>query len=457
MDDDDPSRPPAVRGLLERLRGSSGTQVPKSAFGRARRTAAAAVRAGASVLAGRFRGLDAAGLAAADPRAIERLVLSLGELKGIAMKVGQILSYVDDSLPEETRQLLSLLQVHSQPTAFSEVEAILRADLGSRADDLLSTLAREPVASASIGQVHRARLPDGTDVAVKVRHPGIEAAIAADFRGAQIGKALVGLLAPGSDIDEVVTEARARFLEECDYAAELRHQHRFVELFAADPTISIPTPHPAWSSGRVLTTTWQDGCGLDAFVKRAGQAERDRVGRALYDFYVGTLYRHGLFNADPHPGNLLFKSDGRIAVLDYGCVREFDAATVGSLVALSRSVRDADDAGMRLALQQLGAKDPEPGPLLEATRALLRGFFAPVLEPGRRRMQAGVNMETRNVLRSKKAMLRLRIPGRLLFLFRIRFGLYAVLARLGSEVDWQALESELASSATLTPARSAPP
>jgi predicted unusual protein kinase regulating ubiquinone biosynthesis (AarF/ABC1/UbiB family) len=444
MADDDRSKLPRVRGLVARLRGSTGTEVPTSAFGRARRTAAAAIRTGAGVLAGRFRGLDVAGLAAADPKTIERLVLSLGELKGIAMKVGQILSYIDDTLPEETRQLLSLLQVHSQPTAFSEIETILRADFGPRADALLATLERAPIASASVGQVHRARLADGTDVAVKVRHPGIESAIAADFRSAQIGRVLVGLLAPGSNVDQVAAEAKARFLEECDYAVEQRRQRRFGTLFANDASINVPAVHPAWSSGRVLTTTWQDGRGLDSFVEHATQAERDGAGRALYEFYIGTLYRHGLFNADPHPGNLLFQDDRRIAVLDHGCVREFDRETVAAIIALSRAVREEDDSGMREALQLLGAKDPEPGPELEATRELMRGFYAPILGPGKRRLKAGVNLETRNVMKSKRDMLRLRIPGRLLFLFRIRFGLYSVLARLGAELDWQALEIDLA-------------
>lgn len=422
--------------------------MPTSAFGRARRTVAAAIRASAGVLAGNLRGLDAAGLAAADPKTIERLVLSLGELKGIAMKVGQILSYIDDSLPEETRQLLSLLQVHSQPTAFSQIEAILRADFGPRADLLLATLERAPIASASVGQVHRARLADGIEVAVKVRHPGIESAIAADFRSAQVGKVLIGLLAPGSDVDQVVAEAKARFLEECDYAAEQRHQQRFAALFANDASIKVPALHPDWSSSRVLTTRWQDGRRLDSFVERATQAERDGAGRALYEFYIGTLYRHGLFNADPHPGNLLFQDDGRIAVLDYGCVRGFDGETVAAIIALSRAVREKDDTAMREALQRLGAKDPEPGPTLEVTRELLRGFFAPILRPGKRRLQAGVNLETRNVLKSKRDMLRLRIPGRLLFLFRIRFGLYSILARLGAELDWQALEIDLANQFT---------
>ncbi|HEX4385006.1 MAG TPA: AarF/UbiB family protein, partial [Myxococcales bacterium] len=187
----------------------------------------------------------------------------------------------------------------------------------------------------------RRRHASGGDAPAALAPPGpFEAAIAADFRSAQIGKVLVGLLAPGSNVDQVVVEAKARFLEECDYAAEQRNQARFGTLFANDGSIVVPAVHPDWSSGRVLTTAWQDGRGLDSFVEHATQEERDGAGRALYQFYIGTLYRHGLFNADPHPGNLLFRYDGRIAVLDYGCVRAFDSETVAALIALSRTVRE---------------------------------------------------------------------------------------------------------------------
>jgi predicted unusual protein kinase regulating ubiquinone biosynthesis (AarF/ABC1/UbiB family) len=368
-------------------------------------------------------------------------VLSRGELKGIAMKMGQVLSYMDTTLPPEARELLSILQLRSQPTAFAAIEATLREDFGSHAELLLAQLVREPVATASVGQVHRARLPTGLDVAVKVRHPGIESAIRADFRGASVGRKLASWFAPGSDINELVAEAEARFLEECDYEQERRHQSRFAQLYAGHPVLRIPAVHADWCSARVLTTSWQDGVGLDAFVERATRQERDLAGRALYEFYLGSLYRHGLFNADPHPGNLVFAADGRVAVLDHGCTREFDPLTVTALAELSAAVRASDDARLRSALTALGVKKPD-GPGFAVTRRMLHGFFEPVLTPGVRRLQAPVDLDFRAIARNKKSMLQLQLPGKLLFLFRIRFGLYAVLARLGAELDWQALEVE---------------
>jgi predicted unusual protein kinase regulating ubiquinone biosynthesis (AarF/ABC1/UbiB family) len=403
------------------------------------------------------RTLDEDGLMAlanVDPAVVERLVRSLGELKGIAMKMGQILSYIDDSLPDEVRRMLSLLQTTSQPTAFEEIERTVRAELGERADELLSTMDRSPAASASIGQVHRARLPDGTGVAVKVKHPGIEEAIRADFRAATVAPFFAGVMGAGVDVREMIDEARARFLEECDYVLEARRQRRFAELGLAAPVVVVPDVHEAYSSPSVLTTTWHSGRSFEDFLggePSPTAAERDRAGRALYEFYLGALYRHGLFNADPHPGNLLFEPGGarRIVILDYGCVREFDAATVRAMAEMSRAVRGGDAQAVRHALVGLGARDPgSRGAALETTHALLRGFFAPVLEPGRHRIAAGIATEAREVARAKLAIMRLRLPGKLLFLFRIRFGLYAVLARLGAELDWCALEAELADGAS---------
>lgn len=428
--------PARVRELVAKLASRSGT-VPATAFGRLRRTARALLR-GRSALS---PGDDL------DPAAVEELVRSFGELKGIAMKVGQILSYVDDALPAETGALLGVLRTWSPPTPFEAVAAIVRADLGDRGELLLAGLDRTPASSASIGQVHRGRLPSGEEVAVKVRHPGIEKAIRSDFQAAGMGSWLAQLLAPGAEVDSLIAEAKAAFLEECDYRLEARRQQRFAELYVDHPDITIPAVFHEWSSGGVLTMAWQEGESLEAFLARAPSAEaRLRASRALYEFYVGTLYRHGVFNADPHPGNLLFQPEGILTILDHGSVREFDSPTVEAIAALSRAVRQDDEPAMRSALEALGAKDPGRSPAFAPTRALLRAFYAPLLEPGANRVSSGMPASMKELLSSKRSILKLRLPGKLLFLFRIRFGLYALLSRLGADIDLRALEEELADS-----------
>lgn len=431
-----------VQLLLEHLRTEGGTAVPTSPLGRFGRTVLTGARVGLGALAGRMHGRDLK-LGSLSPEALARLVESFGELKGIAMKVGQVLSYVDGSLDSEARQLLAVLQRYSQPTSFAQIERTIQEDLGTRGQDLLARIEREPVAVASIGQVHRAVREDGTPVAVKVRHPGIDTAIRADFKAAAIGKIMARAFAPGVDIAEIIDEAQARFLEECDYSLEARRQVRFVELFAGHETIAIPAVHLDWCGPRVLTTTWREGAGLEVFLQSRPSSEaRERAARALYEFYVGTLYRHGLFNADPHPGNLLFSPEGRVTILDHGCVREFDRGTVAGLIRLSRAVRADDESQILVALGAIGM--PRPGVDFEVTRVLLRGFFDPLLTPGRHAVPADRAVAMGETVNLKRKLMRMRLPGRLMFLFRIRFGLYAVLSRVGAEIDWVSLEDELA-------------
>jgi predicted unusual protein kinase regulating ubiquinone biosynthesis (AarF/ABC1/UbiB family) len=186
---------------------------------------------------------------------------------------------------------------------------------------------------------------------------------------------------------------------------------------------------------------------LEDFVRVATQAARDRAGEALYEFYIGTFFRHGLFNADPHPGNLLFHEDGSVAFLDHGCVREFDRGTAKSVARLSTAVREDDRAGIMAALRELEAKPPEDEKAFDTTRRLLRGFFQPSLEGGARPMRGDVTFEARQLVADKRAMLKIRLPGRLLFLFRIRFGLYSVLAKVGAVKDWREMEERLTQSA----------
>jgi predicted unusual protein kinase regulating ubiquinone biosynthesis (AarF/ABC1/UbiB family) len=431
-----------LKELLQRLRSKQGMALPTSRLGRLRKTASTGAKLGLGALAGRLRG-GQLNLGSLSPDALAGLVESFGELKGVAMKAGQIMSYVDGSLAPEARQLLSVLQVQSQPTAFADIERIVQEDLGDRAAELLARIEREPVSTASIGQVHRATRQDGAKVAVKIRHPGIEAAIRADFKNAAVGQILAHVVAPGANVSEVIEEAQARFLEECDYALEAKRQRHFVELFRGHPVITIPEVHLDWCGPRVLATSWHDGAGIDGFLgAEPPAAAREQAARGLYEFYVGTLYRHGLFNADPHPGNVLFSPDGRLTILDHGCVREFDEQTVTALVSLSRAVRSDDARATNEALGVLGM--PTPSVNFDVTRGLLRGFYHPLLTPGRHPIAADRAAALGETVKLKKTLLNMRLPGKLMFLFRIRFGLYAVLSRIGAELDWVALEDELA-------------
>lgn len=443
-----PSDDDRDKRFLDALRNES-----KKGLGRGLGRFARFARGGAG-LASRIlsrRGSDAE-LSERDLRKLEALVTRLGDLKGLPMKIGQIMSYLELDMPEEARRLMSLLQTQSSATPFEQVEAVLRQDLGSCADGLLAGLERVPVSIASIGQVHRARLPDGTDVAVKVRHPEIESAILSDFRAASMGSGFAGMLVPGmgATVRDFITEIEARLLEECDYNLEAERQQLFASIYAEHPVIVVPRVHSRWCGRRVLTTTWETGQEFEAFRTQATQRERDRAGAALFDLYIGTFYRHGLFHADPHPGNYHFREDGRVVVFDYGCVRVFEPDVARAFVALADAVRADDRSQVCVALRGLGAEPSENEAAYARVRGLLRSFFGPMLVPGPRPVEGRIVIDMGQVMRDKMALMRLRLPGRLMFLFRIRFGLYAVLSRLGSVCDWAAMEHRLAEESPLT-------
>jgi predicted unusual protein kinase regulating ubiquinone biosynthesis (AarF/ABC1/UbiB family) len=427
--------------LRHELRGrllADRRTLPTTAFGRFGRTGATGLRIGRAMLAAR-RGSDRE----VDVETIAKIVGSIGQLKGITMKVGQIMSYIDVALPDELRDALSVLQTHAQPMPIEQVHDILRQELGGRADDLLANFESMPIAAASIGQVHRARLRDGTRVAVKVQYPGVESAIESDFKPAAIGTMVSALVYPGAKIDDFIAEARARFLEECDYIHEAAAQSRFATIYDGHPVIAVPSVHSAYSARRVLTSSWLAGSRFDAFLAtNPSQRTRDRIGEALFGFYVGSLFEHALYNCDPHPGNYLFLADGRIGMLDYGCTREFEPAFVDKLAQLTRAVHRDEHDLLHQAFLDLGMVREGPAYDFDTARDLVRAFYGPMLRDAVQPVDLGEAMGMRQVFESKRELMKLRLPGEFLFLFRIRFGLMSVLAKLGARANWYQLERD---------------
>jgi predicted unusual protein kinase regulating ubiquinone biosynthesis (AarF/ABC1/UbiB family) len=400
-----------MNDLKERL--SAEKELPVSTLARLRRTASAAF--GAS------------------------MVSPLAELKGVAMKMGQLLSYIDTSLPQETRSALSVLQTHAHPLPFKQIRGVLERGLRDNADPVLEHLDPKPVSVASIGQVHRATLPDGEHVAVKVQYPSIERAIDDDFGPAAFGSAFVSFFYPNAKL--FVHEARKRFLEECDYRREARHQELFGQHFSAHSTIVVPKVLGEYSSRRVLTTEWIDGLHLNEWLAtNPDQETRDRVGQALYDFYIGSIFQHGIYDCDPHPGNYLFLKDGRVAVLDFGCCAELPRRFVQSLAALTRAVHDGDRRALHHAMLDLGIVTAEQKYDPESVRRLMHAFCG-LLRDETVAFEPNASSKILETLRSTWQLARLSLPGEFLFLMRLRLGVTAVLGRLGSRANWYAKES----------------
>jgi predicted unusual protein kinase regulating ubiquinone biosynthesis (AarF/ABC1/UbiB family) len=286
-------------------------------------------------------------------------------------------------------------------------------------------------------------------VAVKVQYPDVERAIRADFKPAAFGGAISSIVYPGAEVAAFIAEARARFLEECDYLHEAAAQRRFAALHAGHPVIAVPAVHDAYCTRRVLTSSWLTGSHFDAFLaRRPPQETRDRIGEALFGFYVGTLFQHGLYNCDPHPGNYLFLEDGRVGMLDYGCTREFERPFVAKLARLTCAVQRDDAELLRRSFADLGMVREGRRYDFETARGLVRAFYGPMLRDGVQPIDLGEALRMREVLSAKRELMKLSLPGEFLFLFRIRFGLLSVLARLGARANWYQLEKRWAESPT---------
>ncbi|WP_305092559.1 AarF/ABC1/UbiB kinase family protein [Prescottella sp. R16] len=264
--------------------------------------------------------------------AADQLVTVLGGMKGVAMKLGQMLSILDlDLVPEEHREefqrKLAALRDQAPTTSFRTMRGVIEADHGRPLDEVFAEFDTEAVAAASIGQVYRARLHDGRDVAVKVQYPGIDAAIRADMKNLTMFLKIWKSTIPTLSTPGLLNELQLNFEGELDYEREARTQREIARLYAGHPFVAIPDSVPELSTRRVLVSEFFDGAGFAA-IRELPQAERNRVGEIVFRFYIGSLYRYHEFCGDPHPGNVLLGSDGRVGFVDFGLFNRMDARHV---------------------------------------------------------------------------------------------------------------------------------
>jgi predicted unusual protein kinase regulating ubiquinone biosynthesis (AarF/ABC1/UbiB family) len=261
-------------------------------------------------------------------RTAEQIVDVLGTMKGAAMKVGQVLSFMDVGLVppehrEEFQKKLSKLRDMAPSVAFKDMRKVIEADMGQKLTDVFSEFDEEAIGAASIGQVYRARLrerPSGwsTDVAaVKVQYPGIDAAVRSDLQNLGLILRLAKAVAPGIDVQSVGDEIRERTIEELDYELEAQNQRTMARAHRGHPFVFVPEVATELCGKRVTVTEFVEGEGFEAW-KEKDQTERNRLAEIVFRFYYGGVWRDGQFSADPHPGNSILMADGRVAFLDFG-------------------------------------------------------------------------------------------------------------------------------------------
>ena len=278
------------------------------------------------------------------------------------MKLGQMASYLDQGMPEHLRAALAQLQADAPPMHTDLAAGVLRTELGHEPAELFETWDPTPIASASIGQVHRAITREGVAVAVKVQYPGVAEAMGADLRNVDLLFTGMGQLFPGLDPGPIVEELRDRLVEELDYALEAKNQELFADHYEGHPTIHVPRVLERYSTSRVLTTELAEGARFDEVVRTWSQPERDLAAETIYRFAFGSLYRLHAFNGDPHPGNYLFRPGGRVTFLDFGLVKHFTEAELAPFEEMIRAMVIEPDAASSAGSSRGSGSSPRASP-----------------------------------------------------------------------------------------------
>jgi len=378
-------------------------------------------------------------------RTAEDVTRTMGDMKGAVMKVGQVLSMMTGVLPDEMAGQLATLHSSAPPMAFELVEQVFMAEFGLPPRKVFRRFEHEPFAAASIGQVHRATLDDGRKVAVKVQYPGVAEAIEHDLANVGLMLSMAGLVARGLDVGTIVSDLKDGIRAELDYLREAANQQRFADLFEGHGFVRVPRVHPELTTHHVIVQEFIEGRPFrEAF--DLPQAERNRLAEIVYRFCFGGIYRHGLFNGDPHPGNYLLTPDGRVAFVDYGCVTEFPPDIVAKFGGVIGALLDRDIDAWRTATEAIGILRPNAPFTTEALYDHMHWYWAPILEgevtftP-----ELAAEMIRRNTQTTGEGGAINRycnVPEGMVFLTRINFGLAGLMANLRAHGPWRGIITE---------------
>lgn len=298
------------------------------------------------------------------------------EMRGVLIKIGQFLSSRVDILPEEYTNELSKLQDQVPPANIADIMKRVIKEIGPP-DEIFSSFDETPIASASLGQVHRAFLKSGECIAVKVQYPGIEEVITADIRTLSFVIKILKVLYSRINVDVIYSEFSRIIREELDYIQEGKNAEAFAENFAQNPKIKIPVVYWPFTTSKVLTLEYLEGIKITDFEKIDAQGiDRKEVARTLAEAYCQMFFVDGLFHGDPHPGNIFVRPGPEVALVDFGMVDRFSAPKKEGLRSAFTAIIDSDALGLVRALVDMGfiplTRDIQP--LVQFTERILQKY-----------------------------------------------------------------------------------
>ncbi len=316
-------------------------------------------------------------------KAAGQLFAVLGELKGGAMKVGQALSVLEAAIPEEFgapyREALTKLQKDAPPLSAPKVHRMLDGQLGTKWRDRFTSFDDTPVASASIGQVHKGVWADGREVAVKIQYPGADEALRADLKTMRRMTSVLKQLAPGADVQAVVDELIERTEMELDYRLEANNQRAFAKAYEGHPHFLIP--HIVGSAPKVVVSEWVAGKPMAEIISKGSTDERDLCGTRLFELTFDAPARVGMMHGDAHPGNFMLAPDGRMIVIDFGAVAPLPDGLPVEMGRMIRFALEKDYDELLPTMAQVGFIQPGEDISIEEIDAMLRQYVEPVEVP----------------------------------------------------------------------------
>jgi predicted unusual protein kinase regulating ubiquinone biosynthesis (AarF/ABC1/UbiB family) len=384
----------------------------------------------------------------------EAMLKTLGEMKGLPLKLGQMASYIDGLAPpgyeEKFQRVLNRLQQKAPPLSREAAVKVIREDLGALPEEIFSEWEPDPFAAASIGQVHRAATRGGERVAVKVQYPGIDRAIENDLKSLSMLESMIAPVGRRYHSKEGLEEVKSVFLAELDYGREAETADIFRRIHKDDPDIVIPRVHHSLTTRRVLTCELMDGVDYATFCEKASQEDKDAAGQTIWRFMFRALFRHGRLYADPHPGNYRFLGGARVAFLDFGCSKLLPPELVAGMKRYVIAAADGDwDEFYRACAEVLGydPSDPEGWRLYtEYTKYILRpltidGPYKCTHAQARENVAFLVRNGKKIVFRPDEKIPTLpkpiHVPHDMTFVSRLQWGLASVLAGLEAEANWR--------------------